>query len=165
MRCQCVGANDPRWCGCMTGADADQASTDCPSRQVPRGLIATSPPTLNLISKPNQQLFLRGTVTPPQACRASSSGEPRTLQIAGAQDRLVEVKNPRASLNRRYKALRTPAFRAFINMMNEAGLLWLRFGAGKSASLSRISHMSARHRALADRQCLVSSKIAGYCCC
>jgi hypothetical protein len=61
MRCQCVGTNDPRLHGCMTGADADQASTAVLAAKY-RGLIATKPPPLNLISKLNQRVFLRGTV-------------------------------------------------------------------------------------------------------
>jgi hypothetical protein len=34
----------------------------CPSCQVLRGLIATKPPTLGLIGKLNQRIFLRGTI-------------------------------------------------------------------------------------------------------
>ena len=48
MRCQCVGANDPRLHGCVTGADADQASTAVlASRKVQRGLIATDRSSLS----------------------------------------------------------------------------------------------------------------------
>ena len=45
------------------------------------------------------------------------------------------------SLNRSDKALRTPAFYAFIDVMHEARLVWFGFGAGKA-------HLGAAFHAL-----------------
>jgi hypothetical protein len=62
---------------------------------------------------------------PPSAVPALAARAERTLGPFAIQS-VVTV------LNRRNKALRAPASCAFINMMHEAGLLWLRFGAGEA---------------------------------
>jgi hypothetical protein len=66
MRCRRVGANVSPMRGMLSlTLMLIKPAHCCPSSQVPRGLIATKPPPLNLISKLNQRVFFVG-----HRCRA-----------------------------------------------------------------------------------------------